>query len=355
MSDGNLQRSIDYIPMAAGNAVIVREHARFFHRIIIAACIALFVVLFVFWVFLERTVRLGRLPFQRPASVPSQGEACDLPANVLVVVKTSASITYDTPPVQLLSSPQCNKSILIFSDVAQELGPYQVHDVLDEISEEVKDNNTDFDNYRELQDRQATGQDIHAVLNDSSDAAKNLDRYKSIPMLKKTWTMRPSYDWYIFVDGDTYVFQKNLALWLERLNPSKPWYLGSQVYSGDETAANGGGGIILSRKTMSKVLKGHPDITRYDELAVLGYSGDYLIMNALREKGIPLHNAWPMLQHQSKDTIPFGPGSNGKLHWCQPLVTMRATPEDVDSIRRFERHWKYKVKGTIVSLPPASK
>lgn len=321
-----------------------------FHRIILGICLVSFVIL-VFWVFLERTVPPG-LSFT-PVSVASDDHFCHLPANVLVVVKTSASAVYDTLPVQLLASPRCDKNILIFSDLAQTLGPYQVHNVLAEVPEEVKSNSTTFDHYRKLQEYQATGQDIRAFLNDSREAERKLDQYKSIPMLKKAWAMRPGYDWYMFIETDTYVFQKNLALWLERLNPSKQWYLGSPVYSGDETAAHSGSGVILSRAAMSKAVDSSPDILRYYELAQQGHAGDYLIMKALQAEGIPLHNVWPMLQYETKNTIPFGPMSdNRKPHWCQPLVTMRVTPEDVDSIRQFEKHWQHK--DTTVSLPVRS-
>ncbi|RJE23805.1 hypothetical protein PHISCL_03836 [Aspergillus sclerotialis] len=314
-----------------------------FHRIVLGICIAFFVVLFVFWVFLERTVPLG-LSFTRPVSVASGDHFCNLPADVLVVVQTTARAVYETLPVQLLASPQCDRNILIFSDLAQKLGPYRVHDVLAEVSEEVRSNSSAFDYYRKLQEYQATGQDIRTFLNDSSEAERNLERYKSIPMLKKAWSMRPGYDWYMFIGADTYLFQKNLALWLERLNPSKPWYLGSPVYSGNETAAHSGSGIILSRAAMSKGLDSDPDIVMgYYELAQQGYSGDYLIMKALQQEGIPIHNAWPMLQYETKNTMHFGPRPDSRRpHWCQPLVTIRATPEDVDSIRQFERHWQHK-------------
>jgi hypothetical protein len=67
--------------------------------------------------------------------------------------------------------------------------------------------------------------------------------------------------------------------------------------------------------------------------------GDYMLMKALEEKGIPLSGRRPMFQGERPATIPYGPGPNtGGLQWCEPIITMhRVTASDVNAIWQFER------------------
>ncbi|KAL1964133.1 hypothetical protein VTN77DRAFT_7221 [Rasamsonia byssochlamydoides] len=315
-------------------------------RILLSTALAFFLI-FLCVLFLNltgsRRVKLPPLPDQpSPASQSDGDRRCDAfphAANTLIIVKTGANVIYDKLPIQLLTALRCARDPLIFSDLAQTLGPYRVYDVLDNVTEDIK-NGPEFDYYRTLQDYQKSGQDVRTLCETSRDAAWKLDRFKFIHMLKKTWTMRPHHDWYAFVEDDTYLMWTNLMLWLERLDPSEPLYLGSQTYFNNEAFAHGGSGIILSRETMSRVLDEDPDITaRYDRIVQNEIYGDYTLMKALQEKGISLGLYKPMLQGEKQNTLRFGPGRYlGERYWCQPLITMHhVTPVDVDSIWRFEQ------------------
>lgn len=260
--------------------------------------------------------------------------------DVVVVVKTGANVIYDRLPTQLLTALKCCKDILIFSDLEQELGPYHVYDVLQDVSDTVKQSSPDFHYYRTLQEYQRNGLDIRSLRTTAGDAAWNLDKYKFIHMLEKSWQLRPGHDWYVFVEADTYLVWSNLLLWLKRLDPSEPLYLGSPTYANFEAFAHGGSGIILSGAAISKVLDNDPDLAaRYDVLMMHEHFGDYVLMRALKEKGIELSMRWPMLQAERPSTIPFGPGpDNGVRHWCQPIITMHGvTPGEVDAIWQFEQ------------------
>lgn len=260
------------------------------------------------------------------------------PPNVAVIVKTGANVLYDKVPFQLLTALRCTDDPLIFSDLAQTLGSYQVHDVLDNVTAAVK-NSLDFEYYRQLQEYKKFGQDVRD-LRDSSEAGWKLDRYKFIPMLKKTWEMRPNHDWYIFLEGDTYAMWTNIMLWLQRFDPNKPHYFGEQTYVNNEAFAHGGSGFIISRGAMSKVLDDDPDITtRYDEIAQREYYGDYILMKALKEKDIELSLYKPLLQGEPPSTIRFGPGRYlGERYWCQPLMSFHhVTPIDVDAVWQYEQ------------------
>lgn len=60
---------------------------------------------------------------------------------------------------------------------------------------------------------------------------------------------------------------------------------------------------------MARVLDEDADITaRYDRIVQNEIYGDYTLMKALQEKGIPLRLYKPMLQGGRQNTLRFGPG-----------------------------------------------
>lgn len=230
-------------------------------RILLSIALAFFLV-FLFCLFLNpigrQRVKLVHLPDQpSPASQSDGDRRCNVfpnAANTLIVVKTGANVIYDKLPIQLLTVLRCARDPLIFSDLAQTLGRHRVYDVLDNVTEEIK-NGPEFDYDRTLQDYQKHGQDVQTLRDISSDAAWRLDRYKFIHMLKKTWTMRPDHDWYVFVEDDTYLVWTNLMLWLERLDSSEPLYLRSQAYFNNEAFAHGGSGICRVRPWLESSMR----------------------------------------------------------------------------------------------------
>jgi PAN domain len=277
-------------------------------------------------------------PSKLDSTTDRRCHAVSSPPEIAVIVKTGANVLYDKLPTQLLTALRCANDPLIFSDLAQTLGPYQVHDVLDNVTAAVK-NSPDFDYYHKLQEYHKFGQDIRE-LRDNGDAAWKLDRYKFIPMLQKTWKMRPNREWYVFLEGDTYIMWTNLMLWLQHFDPDKLYYFGEQTYVNNEGFAHGGSGFVISRGAMSKVLDNDPDITsRYDEIARNEFYGDYVLMKALKEKGVELGLYKPMLQGEPPSTLRFGPGRYmGERYWCQPLISLHhVTPGDVDAVWQYEQ------------------
>ncbi|KAL4898700.1 hypothetical protein BDV59DRAFT_167367 [Aspergillus ambiguus] len=274
-----------------------------------------------------------------PADNPNCQDFPDI-SHVQVVVKTGSNILYDKLPTQLLTTLQCHRDLLLLADTEQDLGPYHVYDVLANVNETIKSTHPDFDYYRTLQQYQNDGLDLRLLRETSHKSAWNLDKYKFIHMLAQAWTRRPGRDWYVFVEADTYLVTRNLVLWLDRMDPSQPLYLGSAAHYNSDLFAHGGSGIVISRGAMSQLLDDDPGLTeRYDQHMPSEYYGDYVLMKALREKGITLQNIWPMMQGEKQNSLPFGPGPDtGVRHWCQPLVTMHGvTPGDVSAMWSFEQ------------------
>lgn len=271
----------------------------------------------------------------------------------MVILKTGANEVFEKLPTQILTMLQCVDNLLIFSDLEQQIGAYHIHDALKDIADEVKDGNPDFDYYRTLQEYHKTGQNIGTIRDETGESAWNLDKYKFLPMLEKTWEMRPNKKWYVYIEADTYLVWSNLLLYLDRLDPTELVYRGSPTYSNDEAFAHGGSGYILSGAAMTKVFGNRPEVAaKYDPKVKYESMGDYMLMKALREEGVELKAVWPILQGEKPATIPFGGGpDNGARHWCQPLLTMHHI-----SASEISQVWRYELERTnpMVRIPLTS-
>jgi len=277
------------------------------------------------------------------ASKPKSNNRCDAlkkPDDILVVLKTGANEVFEKLPTQILTMLQCVEDLLIFSDLEQQLGAYHIHDALADVNEAVKVGNPDFDYYRTLHEYKKIGQDISTLRETTGQAAWNLDKYKFMPMLEKTWEKKPNKKWYVFIEADTYLVWTNLLLWLERLDPTELIYLGSPTFINNQEFGHGGSGVILSGTAMAKVFEGGPGVAAQYNLQTKDESiGDYMLMKALKDKGVSFRSGWPMLQAEKPSTIPFGPGpDNGVRHWCQPIVTMHhITAGEASAVWQYEQ------------------
>ncbi|KEF50834.1 uncharacterized protein A1O9_13111 [Exophiala aquamarina CBS 119918] len=264
----------------------------------------------------------------------------DSEEDFLIVVKTGANEIHDKLPTQLLTGLRCYHDILIFSDLEENIGPFNVHDALKNVSSAIQARSPEFEYYRQLRDYRENNLDISSLRGKSHSAAWKLDKFKFIPMLEETWKMRPHRKWYIFIEADTYLVRTNLLLWLARQDPSQLIYFGSPTYFHGEEFAHGGSGVVLSGAALSRFVEGDGGSTaRYDDLLQSETFGDYILMKALRVNGVTLSSRWPMLQGEKPSTIPFGPGpDNGVRHWCQPILTMHhITPEEACAFWDFEQ------------------
>jgi hypothetical protein len=263
------------------------------------------------------------------------------PDDIIVVLKTGANEIFEKLPTQILTMLQCVEDLPIFSDLEQQLGAYHIYDTLADVTEAVKVDNPDFDYYRTLHEYKKIGQDISTLRETTGQAAWNLDKYKFMPMLEKTWEKKPNKKWYVFIEADTYLIWSNLLLWLERLDPTELIYLGSPTYVNNQEFGHGGSGVILSGAAMAKVFDGPPGVAAQYNIQTKDESmGDYMLMRALKDNGVSFRSGWPMLQAEKPSTIPFGPGpDNGVRHWCQPIVTMHhITAGEATAI------WQYELK-----------
>ena len=258
-------------------------------------------------------------------------------------MKTGATEAYDKLPIHFLTTLKCANDSILFSDMEMDMAGHHLIDSLDEVSEEIKTNNDDFNLYRTLQTYHELREDPRPLKNGPN--GWNLDKYKFLHMLLKTYKYRPDAPWYVFIEADTALIWDNLRTFLNKLDPKKPYYIGSPTYL-DIEFAHGGTGYIISQEAMEVAVGKHPDIaTKYDKSVHGICCGDAMIGKVLLDEKIKLSKAWPMMNGEKPSTLPFGTNQ-----WCQPVMTMHhLTAQEVSQVWNFEQ--ERRTQGITVSPP----
>ncbi|KAI5928180.1 hypothetical protein F4810DRAFT_647354 [Camillea tinctor] len=271
-------------------------------------------------------------------------------SNILVVVKTGATESYAKIPTQLMTNLRCVDDFLIFSDMRQRIAVFDIYDSLDTVKSEARDENADFDLYRQQQTCLIDQDSCNSAHDNGRSRGWTLDKYKNIHIAEKTYALRPGYDWYLFIDADTYVLWPNLLQWLRSLDPNKEFYIGSTALINDFPFAHGGSGYILSQAAMHQFVGVHPGTAnRFDTRIKDTCCGDYMLAVALNETvGIQVSQAWPTINGEKPYTIPFGP-----KQWCKPIVTMHhMNPEEISTFWEFERQFYHKRSFSLTRQRP---
>lgn len=205
-------------------------------------------------------------------------------SGILLVMKTGATEAFDKLPTQLITILRCLPDFLLFSDLDQHIAGYHVRDSLETVLDTVKDDNPDFDLYRQQKDC-AIDQDMCSkTLDGAQGAGWNLDKYKNIHMAEKAFRLRPGYDWYFFIDADTYVSWPNLVHILRKLDPTRPRYLGSPTIIAGNLFAHGGSGYVVSSAAMMEFAGQNPGIAnKFDAKIKNVCCGDYMFAMSLND------------------------------------------------------------------------
>ncbi|MCJ1379529.1 hypothetical protein MMC17_002630 [Xylographa soralifera] len=254
--------------------------------------------------------------------------------DILVVMKTGATEAYDKLPIHFMTTLRCVNDSILFSDMEMDMAGHKVIDTLDEVADDIKKDNGDFDLYRLLQEYHKLHEDPRPLKEGSN--GWNLDKYKFVHMLLKTYKYRPNVPWYVFIEADTGVIWDNMRTFLNKYDPQRPYYFGSPTYL-DIEFAHGGTGYIISQAAMAAAVGKHLDIaTKYDKDVQGICCGDRMIGRILLDENIKLTKAWPMLNGEKPITLPFS-----KRHWCQPVITMHhMTAQEVSEVWNFEQERK---------------
>ena len=212
-------------------------------------------------------------------------------SNILLIMKTGASEAWNKIPTHLNTNLRCKEDFLIFSDMAQIIDNVPVHDSLNSVLPELSGHHPDFELYR----RQQSCPIDQATCNKEENFAEEgwaLDKYKNIHMAEKAYAIRPGFDWYLFVDADSYVIWPTIAEWLNRIDAHGKIYTGSRAMLGDLPFAHGGSGYLVSNGLMKDMFGVRASVANgYDLQATQICCGDALFSHAVQnETGVEVTN-----------------------------------------------------------------
>lgn len=273
----------------------------------------------------------------------------------LVILKTGSTELQDKLPVHFHTTLLCYPHYLIFSDFEETYEGHHIIDALDFVDSEIKENNSDFELWRRLQEhgRAALAADelsgpeskVSPMTGKRSNPGWKLDKWKFLPMVNRTLEMYPEMKWYIFVETDTYMFWSTALAWIGTLDHTKPWYMGSQMQIGDVIFGHGGSGIIVSHAALQLVVNHFKaDQAGWEKYTDSHWAGDCVLGRAFKESGAPLAWAWPTIQGVKPGSLSYEKYDYGKRLWCFPTMSYHhLSPAEVEDIWLFEQGWLGKV------------
>lgn len=270
--------------------------------------------------------------------------------DIAVVLRTGATEIQDKLPAHLETTFKCYNDPIIFSDYEETINGRPVHDVLRSMPPSIKDDHPDFEIYRRLQKEGRAGlrpEELSGAASyEGSKSGKldkagwKLDKWKFLPMMKETLRLQPNKNWYVFLETDSYLVWSNLIQWVQKLDPSKALYYGSENQIGPDIYAHGGSVVVMSRLAVEKAAEIYTQKEdEWHKLTAGHWAGDCVLGIALRKAGIPLTWAWPMLQGGHPEKMDFTE-SKGKKLWCRPALSYHhfSSPE-LRRMWNFEQSW----------------
>ncbi|OJJ43668.1 hypothetical protein ASPZODRAFT_136122 [Penicilliopsis zonata CBS 506.65] len=285
------------------------------------------------------------------AETQTQASGCpSLPGleDVLVIMKTGVTEALEKVPVHIRTTLRCVPHYTIFSDFEEDIEGVRTVDVLRSVSKATKETDADFAIYNRVLQHGRPGlieDDLHDEANSAFGKPGNpgwkLDKWKFLPMIDEALQARPEAKWYVFVEADTYMVWPNLVGWLNELDPSKPFFLGNQMQIADITFAYGGSGIIISNPAMRKLSQYRTDrLEELERYTAASWAGDCVLGKTMRDAGVPLNWAWPMLQSGHMWELDALGEAYGRKPWCYPVVSFHhMKPEDIETMWLFDQKW----------------
>ncbi|KAJ6150739.1 hypothetical protein N7470_007333 [Penicillium chermesinum] len=216
--------------------------------------------------------------------------------DILVVVKTGATEAQEKIPIQLKTGLQCVPHFVIFSDYDEKISGVQVYDILQNVTEETMRKEPEFQLYKKLQSvgregltKEDWGEDGNGPFGKTNNPGWKLDKWKFLPMTDGALEVKPDAKWFIFIEPDTYMVWQNLVNWLDHLDHTRSYYLGSPMQMEDMLFGYGGSGVILSNKAMNR-LHAHRSEAQdeLEQMTATEWAGDRVLARALEATHIYL-------------------------------------------------------------------
>ncbi|KAM0724166.1 hypothetical protein Q7P37_000048 [Cladosporium fusiforme] len=237
-------------------------------------------------------------------------------------------------------------------DFAERYQDETILDALEEVDPTIKATNQDFALYRQLQESGRASLDpeqLSGPRNQPQSGASGkpanpgwkLDKWKFLPMIRKTLEEYPDKKWYLFVETDTYVVWSTLLAYVAALDPSQPYYVGNQMQIGEVLFAHGGSGFVISRPALEKAVAQYTEHkAEWEAFTAEHWAGDCVLGKALKDSGTSLIWAWPIWQGANFGDIDYDIVDYGHTLWCAPTVSYHhLTPGNVEDLWAFEQDW----------------
>jgi hypothetical protein len=132
-----------------------------------------------------------------------------------------------------------------------------------------------------------------------------------------------------------------LLAYLAALDPSKPYYLGSQSQIDDAIFARGGSGFIASRSALTMAVVNYTeDQAKWETYTAGHWAGDCVLGKAFKDSGTSLTWAWPIWQGDKVGNMDYGRVDYGHTLWCSPTISYHhLSPSAVEDLWNFEQDW----------------
>ena len=329
----------------------------------IALSFFLFIAALTYWTALAAnhkiTWRQGlRLSLFKPHHDPIDLECQSLRGanETLIIMRTGSTELAAKLPVQLDTVLRC-VSHIIFSDSVEIFNGNTVLDALESVSVSVKETHQDFELYRRLRDGR------HALVPDESHGGSSesfhgswnghienpgwkLDKWKFLPMVNRTFSEYPEgIKWYVFMEADSYIMWPTLLDHLNRLDHTKPYYSGVEVYIDSVAFAHGGSTFVVSPPAMRSVTEYYNAHKEEVEMFTDGHwAGDCVLGKFFADSGTPLTGAWPTIQGDYPGIVAYmGPDGRPRPPieaniWCTPAVSYHhVDPSTIKDLWTFEQ------------------
>jgi hypothetical protein len=267
--------------------------------------------------------------------------------DVLLSLKTGAMVLWDRLPVHLVTTFSSNRlgPHVIYSDLPQKIGSFEVVDVFENIPGKVRSSPA-FQRYDMRRQWYDTDDYLEESVIDKYRAGHpegwTLDKHKFIPILEHAWQNWHEQKWYIFMEADTYMFFPNVLKWLGQFDYREPYYFGRHAIKSGTLFAHGGAGYILSHGAVKKFLDRFPNPTREWESYTEEHGwGDQVLGQAIAKAGITLDidERWFF-------------GFEDEPHWqiqfqkwqkCEPIFALHhVRPHEIASYWDLEQEWDFE-------------
>ncbi|KAL9111257.1 MAG: hypothetical protein Q9227_004335 [Pyrenula ochraceoflavens] len=280
-----------------------------------------------------------------------EGFPTHLLSRIQVVMKTGAG-DHIKAKNHLATVTSCIENLIVVSDLAEDIGSHTTVDVLANLPPSYHTRNpAEFEAYAEIQQAHTNGKLVSLT-----KPGQRLDRFKFLPMIEKAFAMRPSADWYVFIETDIYYFWDTLFRLLDQIDPSELHYLGSPAPKKGYPVpyfGYGGASIVLSHGLVERLILGEKDteshvadnrttseplIEKYQELISFDPCGDASLSTIIREQtGARLESLHPIIAGYEVDKIKVN-----QEQWCIPLLSLHhVQPEQMARLWQWERKRPY--------------